>query len=149
MTTTAPPTLNPQIIGQAENAHLPILSRALAGTGVTKNQWIALSLTAAAGGTIDRDQLVGRVTGALKIDTAAAQAAIAELTASALLEDQTGEAAHVGLTDAGKALSHQIRAATSEVVARAYAGIPAEDLATAARVLTIVTARLNEELAGA
>jgi DNA-binding MarR family transcriptional regulator len=149
MTTSAPLALNPQIIGQAENAHLPILNRALAGTGLTKNQWVTLSLTMAAGGTIDRDQLVGQVTGALKIDDVAARAVIAELTASALLEDPTNEGARVGATDAGKALFHQIRSATSEVVARAYAGIPAEDLATAARVLTIITARLNKELAGA
>jgi DNA-binding MarR family transcriptional regulator len=146
MTTTATLTLNPQIVGQAENAHLPLLNRALAGTGTTKNQWVALSLTTAAGGAVDRDQLVGRITGALKIDNAAAQAAITELTASALLEDLPGEGGRVGLTDTGRALFHQIRSASSAVIARAYGDIPAEDLATAARVLTLITARLNAEL---
>ncbi len=39
-------TLNPQIIGQAENALRAILSRALARTGGgTYQQWVALSVT--------------------------------------------------------------------------------------------------------
>ena len=42
-TTTTPLTLNPQIIGQAENAHLPILNHALAGSGLTKDAWVTLS----------------------------------------------------------------------------------------------------------
>lgn len=145
MTTT--PTLNPQIVGQAENAHLPVLKRILARTGTTKNQWVALTLTTAAGGAVDRDQLAGRLTGALKIDHADAGATITELTTARLLEDVSGEVSGVGLTESGQARYREIRAAVDEVIGRAYRDIPADDLATAARVLTLITARLNAEFA--
>jgi hypothetical protein len=148
-TSTAPVTLNPQIVGQAENAHLPVLQRSLAGTGITKNQWIALSLAMRAGGTIQSDRLVAQVTGALKVQETDARAAVTELTASALLEDLPGEAGRVGVTLEGRGQFERIRSANADVVARAYGGIPAEDLATAARVLITITTRLNKELAAA
>ncbi|MBB5866900.1 hypothetical protein F4553_000279 [Allocatelliglobosispora scoriae] len=137
-------TLTPQIVGQAENAHLPVLARILARTGTTKNQWVALTLTAAAGGSFDRDQLAGRLHAALKIDDAAAATAIAELVDARLL---VGAGTTVALTEQGAALHRQIRSAVDEVVARAYGGLPAEDLATAARVLAVITERLNAETA--
>ena len=40
-----------------------------------------------------------------------------------------------------------IRAALDEVTARLFGGFPTEDLATAGRVLAIVTVRANAELA--
>ena len=139
MTTTAP-LLNPQIVGQAENAHQPILARVLAPTGTTKNQWVALTMTATAGGAVEAARLAGQLVGALKVDPAAARDAVAELLAARLLAD---EASRVRLTDAGRARFAEIRAAIDAIVTPAYAGIPAEDLATAARVLTTITARLN------
>ena len=77
MSTT--PLLSPQIIGQAEHAHRPLMDRILARTGTTFAQWVTLSSTAASGGTVGRDQLVGRMTGAQKIGWAAATTTIAEL----------------------------------------------------------------------
>ncbi|MDX6222850.1 MAG: hypothetical protein QOD91_1904, partial [Frankiales bacterium] len=56
------PTLDPQIIGQAEKAHKPLLERVLARTGTTMNQWVALKLTAATGGTADRRRNVITIT---------------------------------------------------------------------------------------
>src|SRR5258705_13639433 len=99
MTTTAP-LLNPQIVGQAENAHKPFLVRILAPTGTTMNQWVALTLTATVGGAIEAEQLAGQMVGALKIDHAAARDTIAELVATRLLTD---EASGVEFTDAGRA----------------------------------------------
>ncbi|KAA2265356.1 hypothetical protein F0L68_04580 [Solihabitans fulvus] len=142
MTTT--PTVNPQIIGQAENAHKPLMARVLAPTGLTFHQWVTLNLTAANGGTVERELLVGRLTGALKIDDSAALQAITGLIDSALLEAQP---ATVELTDAGQARYREIRASIDEVMARVYRDIPAEDLAAAGRVLTLITARLNAEAA--
>jgi NAD(P)-dependent dehydrogenase (short-subunit alcohol dehydrogenase family) len=49
-----PTTLNPQVIGQAERALGALMNRVLATTGGTFHQWVALTLTTAAGGTIDR-----------------------------------------------------------------------------------------------
>jgi DNA-binding MarR family transcriptional regulator len=139
MTTTAP-VLTPQIVGQAENAHKPILAGILAPTGMTMSQWVALTMTANAGGAIEADQLAAQMAGALKIDQVTARDTIAELVAARLL---AGEASRVGFTDAGRARHGEIRAAIDAVIARVYGDIPAEDLVTAARVLTLITARLN------
>ena len=142
------PTLNPQIIGQAENALRAILNRALARTGgSTYQQWVALNLTAAGGGAIDRDQLVGRLTGALKIDESAAQAAIAELTTAQLLQALPGQGSRVGLTDAGQARYRQIRTDLDQTNARLFGDLSADELATAGRVLSVITDRANAELA--
>jgi DNA-binding MarR family transcriptional regulator len=146
MTSTASaaaPTLNPQIVGQAEKAHKPFLDRILAPTGTTMSQWVALKFTAVSGGAADRDQLINRIGGALRIDDAAVLAVIAELINAELLKDVPGEGSRVGFTDAGQALYQQINGAIEEVIARVYGDIPVDDLATAARVLTLITTRLN------
>jgi hypothetical protein len=142
------PTLTTQVIGQAERALGALMNRVLARTGGTFYQWVALNLAARSGGTIDRDQLVGRMTGALKIDDAQALAAITELTASRLLQGLPGEGSRVGLTDAGQVRYRQLRTAIDQITARLYGDLPADDLATAGRVLAVITARANTELAG-
>ena len=140
-----PTTLNPQIIGQAENALRAILNRALARTGgSTYQHWVALNLTAAGGGAIDRDQLVGRLTAALKIDDAAAQATIAELTAAHLLRDH---GSRIEFTDTGQARYRQIRTDLDQTNTRLFGELSADDLATVGRVLTVITDRANAELA--
>jgi DNA-binding MarR family transcriptional regulator len=153
---SATPALTPQVIGQAENAHRPLMDRVLDRTGVTFPQWVALTIAAAADGAtadgaaadgaIDRGDLIGRMTGALKIDDSAAARALAGLTVSELLQDLAGDGSRVGLTEAGRARHRQIRAAVDQVVARLYGNIPAEDLATTSRVLTLITARANAAL---
>jgi hypothetical protein len=89
-------------LGEAENAHKAILSRILAGTGLTYHHYVTLTLTAASGGTADRDQLVSRLAAALKIEDAAVLAVIADLTSRGLFEDLPGEGPRVRLTDAGQ-----------------------------------------------
>jgi hypothetical protein len=110
---------------------------------------VALSLTAAAGGTVEHHQLATRLTGALKIDDTAALRAIAELTTTGMLAELPGERHQVGLTDAAQARYGEIRSAVDEVIGRVYRDIPTDDLATAGRVLTLITARLNAETASA
>jgi hypothetical protein len=144
---TTNPTLNPQLLGQAENAHRALLGRFLAGTGVAYQHWVALTLVASSGAAIDRDALVSRVNGALKVDQAAALATIADLTAGELLETLPGHGNGIGLTEAGGSLYRETRSAIDEVIGRVYGDIPADDLATAGRVLALVTARVNAELA--
>src|SRR5215467_3648557 len=80
-----------QVIGQTENALGALMNRVLARTGGTFRQWVALNLTVASGGVIGRGQLVGRMTGALKIDDPAAAAVIAKLIDSQLMESLPGE----------------------------------------------------------
>jgi DNA-binding MarR family transcriptional regulator len=147
MSTT--PTFGTPILGQTEKALNAILDRQLAGTGLTEPQWVTLTMTIAGGGTVDRDQLVGRVAGVLKVSEAQAQARIAELAAAQLLRAPDGEGSTVELTDAGQQLHGRIRAAVAQITQRLWGDLPAEDLATAGRVLSTVLARANAELTAA
>jgi hypothetical protein len=54
----------------------------------------------------------------------------------------------VKLTDSGQLLHSQIRAAVIPITERMWGDLPAEDLATAGRVLSTVLERANAELAG-
>ncbi|MET9896531.1 MarR family winged helix-turn-helix transcriptional regulator [Streptomyces sp. NPDC006465] len=145
--TTSPPPVNGQVIGLAHYASRAALERVLARSGTTFEQSVALRAVSDNGGTVERDRLVGRLTGALKIEEPAARRTVDAMTALKLLDEPT--AGQVSLTDAGRELFESIRTAGNEIAARLYAGIPAEDLATAGRVLTLVTERADAELAGA
>ncbi len=142
------PTLTPRVIGQAEKTMNAILDRLLAGPGLTEAQWITLTLTAGGAGAAGRGQLVAEVAGGLKTDTARAQAHVASLAAAGLVQDP-GDDSPVRLTAAGEQVYGQIRAATTQVTQRLWGDLPAEDLATAGRVLTIITERASAELTGA
>jgi hypothetical protein len=101
------------------------------------------TITAGSGGAMDRGQLVARIASARKMPGAEVDTAIGELAAAGLVRTD-GE---VTLTEAGRARHGQIRGALQEVTARLF-DFPAGDLATAGRVLAIVTARANAEIAG-
>jgi len=142
------PTFTPAIIGATENALNAILDRRLAGTGLTKAQWITLSLTVASGGTLDRDEIAGRVAGGLKVPEAEAETHIAALAAAGRIELPDGEGSPVTVTDAGQRLYDEIRSDINQITQRMWDDLPAEDLGTAGRVLSIVLDRANAELAG-
>lgn len=141
------PPLNTQVIGQAESALGALLEPLLASAGISFQQWLVLTVTAASGGRTDRGQLVARIAGARKTGPAEAESAIAELTAAGLvtagLATATGPLA---LTDSGQDAYQRIRGAIEELNAELFA-FPSEDLATAGRVLSIVTERANAVLA--
>ncbi|MFF3846886.1 MarR family winged helix-turn-helix transcriptional regulator [Streptomyces sp. NPDC002328] len=143
--TTAAPTLNGRVIGLAHYAGRAVLERVLAGHGVTFAQQIALREAVVAGGPLDRGDLVARVTGALKTDPADVDATIGELVGKGLA---SADGPLVRATDAGRELIDLVAAETGRFSARIYAGIPAEDLAVAGRVLGLITARADAELAG-
>ncbi len=136
------PSLNTQVIGQAESALGALLDPILARIGTTFTQWLVLTVTTAAGGDSDRSQLVDRIAGARKLDGAEVEAAIGELRALGMLEGTE----LVSLTESGQARYSHIRHAIDDLSARLF-DFPAADLATAGRVLSIVTARANAELA--
>ena len=104
-----------------------------------------LTVTAASGSAVDRAQLVARIAAARKIDAYQVEAAISELAAAGLV--LPGDESRVGLSEAGQGRYREIRAVLEDVTARLFAGFPPEDLATAGRVLSIVTTRANAELA--
>ena len=135
--------LNPQVIGQAESALGALLGPILTEVGCTFEQWVVLAVTAAGDTPVDRAQLVARVVGARKFAAADVDAAIAELTADGVL---TGESGTVGLTAAGQDLHRRVRARINEVTSGLF-DFPADDLATAGRVLAIITDRANAFLA--
>ncbi|HEX5299641.1 MAG TPA: hypothetical protein VFW50_21860 [Streptosporangiaceae bacterium] len=136
------PPLNTQVIGQAESALGALLGPLLADAGITFQQWLVLTVTTASGGRADRDQIVARIAGARKIDPTEVESAIAELTAAGLAT----AAGPLALTDSGQDVYQRIRGAIEELNAELFA-FPSEDLATAGRVLSIVTERANAVLA--
>ena len=142
------PTLTPQIIGQAEKTMNAILFRLLAGPGLTEAQWITLTLTAAGGEATGRGQLAAQVAHGLKASEAQAREHLASLVAAQLVQDPGDDAEPVRFTAAGAQVFGQIRGATTEITKRLWGDLPAEDLATAGRVLSIITERANAELAG-
>ena len=145
------PSFTPQLIGQTEKTLNVILERLLDSSDLSEHQWITLTLSAALtaepGATIDRAQLAVRVAGALKVGERAAQARITELAAAELLDAGDGDRSSVKLTDRGKRLHGRLRAGVEEITARLWGDLPAEDLDTAARVLSTVLDRADAELA--
>lgn len=136
------PTLSTQVIGQAESALGALLGPILAQAETSFHQWLVLTVTTADGGEIDRGQLVERISGARKIDGAAVESAIDELATAGLVQ----AAVPLTLTEQGRGRYGQIRRAIDELTARLF-DFPADELATAGRVLSIVTTRANAELA--
>jgi hypothetical protein len=143
------PILTPQIIGQAEKTMNAILFRLLAGPGLTEAQWITLTLIAAGGESTGRGRLVSQVAHGLKASEAQAREHLASLVAAQLVQDPGDDAGPVHFTAAGTQVFGQIRGATAEITKRLWGDLPAADLATAGRVLSIITERANAELAGA
>jgi hypothetical protein len=137
-------TLNPQVLGQAEKAHAALLDRILAGTPNTYHRWVALNIIVGGGEHIDRDAFIERMTGGLKIDDATAQGVIDELNDERLIET---DGLRLELSDEGQETYRRIRKAVDDTIGPLYADIPVDDLATAGRVLALITARANDELA--
>jgi len=142
-------TLSPRIIGQAEKTLNAILFRLLAGPGLTEAQWITLTLNDAGGGATGRGQLVAQVAHGLKVSEAQAREVLASLVAAQLVQDPGNDLGPVRLTATGAQVFGQIRGAVTEITDRLWRDLPASDLATAGRVLSIITERASAELASA
>jgi len=131
------PTLTPRVIGETEKTLNAFLGRLLAGTGVAEPQWVILSVAITGGGSITLQQAAF----ALKITEPQARDQLDQLTAAGYL---TGGDS---VTQRARDLFTRVRAATREITERLWGDLPAEDLATAGRVLSIITERANAELA--
>ncbi|MEU5309717.1 MarR family transcriptional regulator [Streptomyces sp. NPDC021562] len=142
MTTTAP-TLDARVIALAHHAPRALLEGVLTRYGITFHQSVTLRAAVVAGDSAGRDDLVAQVTGALKTDEATVHGVIEELTAAELL---AADASRLRVTDTGRELYERTAAESAKIAAHLYAGIPKEDLATAGRVLTLITDRANTEL---
>ena len=135
-------TFTPQLLGETEKALNAILYRELRATGLTEHQWITLRLTVSGGGDVDREQLVGRLAGALKGPGTDAQARVDELVDRSLLASG-GEPARVTATEAGIGLHGQIRAGVGEITERLWGDLPSADLDTTGRTLATILQRAN------
>jgi hypothetical protein len=141
MTTTA--SLNPQILGQAENAHRALLEKVLVGTGVDYPGWVALKLTAV-GPAATLEQLAARVAAATKLPAFRVAVAYDTLVSAGLIEVREGTLA---LTPFGSALHDKVSADIAGVLGRVYGQVSAEELAVTGRVLGAITAGVNAALA--
>ncbi|MFD5795502.1 MarR family transcriptional regulator [Streptomyces diastatochromogenes] len=147
MTTTASttaPVADARALGLAHYAARGVLEHVLARHGITFQQQIALRAAVNADAPQAPDDLVTQVRGSLKADPADIHATLDELLAKRLL---VADGAYLRPTDAGRELLAAIGAETAPVTARIWGGIPAEDLAAAGRVLSLVAERANAELA--
>ncbi|HET6859624.1 MAG TPA: MarR family transcriptional regulator [Streptomyces sp.] len=143
MTTTAPAT-DARALGLAHYAARGVLEHFLAGHGATFQQQIALRAAVTAQTPLTPDDLVAQVRGYLKADPADIRATVDELLAEQLL---VADGVHLRPTDAGRKLLADIGTEIAPISARIWGQIPADDLAAAGRVLALVTARANAELA--
>jgi hypothetical protein len=140
------PILSTRVIGQAEKTLGAILDRQLAGTGLTEPQWVILTLAVTSAGTAERDQFTRMVADALKISETEARAHVGDLVTTKQLQ-LTGKAPAVTATSAARQLYSRISATITLITQRLWGDLPAGDLATAGRVLAIITERANAELA--
>jgi hypothetical protein len=140
------PTFSPRVIGQTEKTLNAILVRQLAGTGLTEPQWVILTLAVTSGGTAGHEAFTRMVTDALKISETQAHALIGDLVTAGRLRI-TGEPPAVMVTGPGRQSHSRIGTAIADITRRLWEDLPAEDLATAGRVLAIITDRANVELA--
>jgi DNA-binding MarR family transcriptional regulator len=148
MSPTTSPTFGAPVLGQTEKALNAILSRELAGTGLTEPLWVTLTVTVGGGGTVDRDELIAQLAGVFRVSKAEAESRIAELEAAQLLQSSDGERSPVEVTESGRQLHGEIRGAVTEITQRLWGDLPAEDLAIAGRVLDTILARADAELTG-
>lgn len=145
MTTTTAPAVNGRVIALAHYASRAVLESVLTRHGLTFQQSVTLRAVALAGGTVGHERLVADVINSLKIEESAVREVVEELTATGILEADPADTSLLRLSAAGRELDDTTAAETAEIAARLYAGIPAEDLAVAGRVLTLVTERANAE----
>ncbi|MFJ8042040.1 MarR family transcriptional regulator [Kitasatospora sp. NPDC096147] len=144
MTDTAAPVADARMLALAHYAARAVLEGVLAQHGATFQQNVTLRVVAVAGGSTTREQLTASVTDSLKATPAEVAVVIGELTTAGLLAE---EGALLQLTPAGRQLYDTAAAESGAISGRVWKDIPAEDLAAAGRVLTLVAARANAELA--
>ncbi|WP_030933437.1 hypothetical protein [Streptomyces sp. NRRL B-24720] len=141
---TTAPIADARALGLAHYAARSVLEHVLARHGATFQQQVALRAAVTADAPRTPNDLVTEVRGSLKADPTDIRATLDELLAKQLL---VADGAHLRPTDAGRELIAAVGAETAPITARIWGGISAEDLTAAGRVLALVAARANAELA--
>ena len=138
MTTT--PTLDGRIIALAQRATRAALNQVLDRHGLDFETSVVLNLVAAGGGTIPADALLAALARGLGGTADDGRRLLDDVTARGLTV-QSGDPVVVGFTTAGQSLHATVTADVDDLVAQIYTGLSPDDLATAGRVLTVVTER--------
>ena len=139
------PVLTSRDIGITENALRALLLKNLTGTGLGYHTWVALQAVAKVKAPLAHPDLVHLLKDGLKIDDAAVNAAVDELRTAGMV---TLDGDRLSATADGADLFERVNTQTRQLSQQIYAGLPAEDLVVAHRVLATLAARANAALAG-
>jgi hypothetical protein len=128
----------PQLIGETEKTLSALLTRFLAGTGLSEPQWVTLRLADQLDGRVDAEGLTATLTD--RAHLADADGLVRALTDRGLLDDGR-------LTPAGRELTATVQDRILAGAGPIWAGLPTDDVAAATRVLNEVVARARTVLA--
>jgi DNA-binding MarR family transcriptional regulator len=138
--TQAKTTLFGQDLAVASAAGRRLLTTVLDREAAAVPEWVTLKLVNDEGAPVPRDDLVTRLANGVGLELTAAGEVLAGLRSRGLLaEDPAG----VTLTADGQARFDRLFAAVLELSGDLLAGLPAEDVAVARRVLANYTERAN------
>jgi len=138
------PTFGPRLLGETEKTLNAILLRHLSAYGLTEQHWVTLSFAAMTGDPMWASELAREVASRAKFTEDDVRARIFELVDAQLLRDCGSSG--VSISAAGERLHGRILDANIDVTKRLWGDLPAEDLATTARVLATVLERADAEL---
>ena len=142
---TDTPTLNGQILGQAERAARACLDRLLADHGTDFDQWIAVRHLALGTVPVTRTRLIAEYAALVGIDADQASTVVDQLADRGWMA--IGDDDGIALTEVGRDLYETMNTGALAIGARLYGDLPADDLAATARVLLTLTERARAELA--
>ncbi len=127
-----------QAVGQAEAVLTKLLARALAETGTSRQDYLAMQRLTALGGSASRADYLTDLSNSLDLDLWAAGELADSLSESGLLEQEAGS---VRFGAAGEALRGQIATASGAVTRSLVAPVDPADVATTIRTLSQLTTR--------
>ncbi|HTF10641.1 MAG TPA: MarR family transcriptional regulator [Asanoa sp.] len=143
---TATPTLTGQDIGEAQGALSALLSNVLAASDVSGNEYVTFRVITVRGpwATLDDLAVYLATQPQLGLDGAAA----AHLCAGLVQKGLATAGGPVALTPLGAQLFDSLNATVRQTTQSIYAGLDADDLATAHRVLATLTDRAHRAVTG-
>jgi hypothetical protein len=136
--TQAPTAPLGQLIGRAGAAGRRLFDTLLAASDLEFDAWVVLNTAVPAGGTFPHDELVALVASTAVEPTAEAQRWVDAAIERGAIAVDDGVAS---VTATGRQLHGAIVAGIADISARLIGDLPADDVATARRILTLYTDR--------
>jgi hypothetical protein len=130
-----------QAVGQTETVLSGMLAEALAGTGTTRETYLALQRIAALGGNAARVDYARDLSDSLDLDMWAAGQLANTLVSAGLLADGEGGSETVRMTPAGTELRGKLQDSVRAVTAPLWDSLDSTALDTTVRTLQEITAR--------